>query len=138
MIIIDANKAKGMWTKGVNRRFLTSLFSPGLQENIKELSIGMVIVPPNTEGGVHSHENAQEFWYIIEGEGRIQIGKEECDIRAGQLIHGPPKIEHQIINDSDDKNLKALLILCPPGDEALILEELKKSGGVTFGEAETK
>ena len=127
-----------MWTEGANRRFLTSMLSPGLQPDVQGLSIGMVMVPPNTEGGVHSHEEAQEFWYIIEGSGKIQIGDEECDIRAGQLIYGPPKVKHQIINTSNDKNLKALLILCPAGDEAPILEELKKTGGVIFEQRNAK
>ncbi|MBI4244182.1 MAG: cupin domain-containing protein [Planctomycetes bacterium] len=137
MIIIDINKVKGMWTKGINKKFLTSMLSPGLQD-VKGLSIGMVIVPPKTEGGLHSHEEAQEFWYIIDGKGRIQIGEEECNIRAGQLIYGPPNVKHQIINDSNDRYLRALLILCPPGDESPILEELKRTGGVRFEEDNIK
>lgn len=134
MIIIDVHKAKGIWTKGASGRFLTSMISPGLQKEIKGLSIGMVIVPPGTKGGRHSHQEAQEFWYVIEGKGRIQIGEEEGDIRPGHLIYGPAKTDHQIINDSEDEYLKALLILCPAGDEAPILKELKNNCGIIFKE----
>ena len=81
---------------------------------------------------MHSHREAQEIWYVLEGEGQMQVGDEICDIAPGDLIYGPEQVMHQIINNRDEKDLKALLILCPGGDEKNVLEALAQGKGVVY------
>ena len=123
MITADTNPPKyHWWTGGEHNRFLTSFFSPALQDEIEGFSIGMVIVPPNSSSEVHQHEKTRESWYIVEGTGKIKIGAETENLYPGLLVYGPPGVPHQILNDSIDKVLKALLILNPDGDELGVLK----------------
>lgn len=130
MLVIDTNHPKHhWWTGGEHNRFLTSFISPALQEEIKGFSIGMVIVPPHTKSGVHVHEKTNEIWYILAGTGKIQVGDDVRDVYPGLLVYGPPGISHQVINDSIDSVLKALLILNPDGDELLVLKNADRLEG---------
>lgn len=133
MLMIDTNKPRGIWTGGENNRFLCTFLTPFLHEPIEGLSVGMVIVPPNTYGGLHEHDKAQEIWYVVEGKGKIQIGDEVRDIAPGCLVYGPKQVRHQIINDQAEGDLKALLILCPGGDEKNIVDNLEDRG-MAYGE----
>ncbi len=128
MLIVNTNKPVGIWTGGENNRFLATFITPLLYDLVEGLSVGMVIVPPNTDGGLHGHEKAQEIWYIVEGNGKMQIGDEIADIKPGDLVYGPKNVKHQIINDRNDGMLKAILILCPHGDEKNIVDRLKEIG----------
>lgn len=128
MLLVDTNDPIGIWVSGPHRRFLTTFITPILNKEVTGLSVGMVIVPPNTFGGLHQHEKAQEIWYILEGNGQIQIGEEIREVRAGYLAYSPPQVKHQIINNQSAGDLKALLILCPAGDEKAILDELARTG----------
>lgn len=124
MLLIDTNKPIGTWTGGENNRFLTTFITPLLYDYVEGLSVGMVILPPKTFGGLHQHAAAQEIWYVVEGTGKLQVGDEVKDIKPGDLIYGPKQVQHQIINDQEEGTLKAILILCPYGDEKNIIEKL--------------
>ncbi|MDO8685724.1 MAG: cupin domain-containing protein [Clostridiales bacterium] len=127
MLIVDTNKPEGIWTGGENNRFLATFITPILYEYVEGLSVGMVIVPPETDSGLHEHKKAQEIWYVIEGKGEIQIGDEIKEIEPGSLVYSPPETKHRLINHSPDKSLKALLILCPDGDEKNILDKMNRT-----------
>jgi mannose-6-phosphate isomerase-like protein (cupin superfamily) len=81
---------------------------------------------------MHDHREAQEIWYVLEGEGQMQVGDEICDIAPGDLVYGPKQVMHQIINNRDEKDLKALLILCPGGDEENVVKALAQGKGVVY------
>jgi len=116
------------WTGGEHNRFLTSFFSPVLQEEIRGFSIGMVILPPHSSSDLHTHEKTCETWYVVSGTGRITIGDETAELYPGLLIYGPPGVAHQLFNDSIDTVLKALLILNPDGDEREVLQKAVNMG----------
>ena len=60
-------------------------------------------------------------FYVLEGEGVIEIGKEREKITKDQLIFSPAKIAHQLMNESD-KNFRFLVIKTPtPTTETKIL-----------------
>ena len=124
MLIVDTTKPVGMWTGGENNRFLTTFLTPLLYSEINGFSVGMVIVPPHANAGLHSHALAQEVWYVLEGCGKVRIGEETRYIKPGDLIYGPAGVPHALINDRGDADLKALLMLCPGGDEKNILDRL--------------
>lgn len=132
MIVIHTEQEKGFWTGDEHNRFLQTFLNSESYPEVHGLSVGMVIVPPNTEGGMHEHKEAQEIWYVLEGQGQMQVGEEICDIASGDLVYGPEKVKHQIINNGSEGDLKALLILCPGGDEKNVLEALAQGKGVLY------
>ena len=61
------------------------------------------------------------FFYILEGDGEVEIGKESEKVKKDQLIISPNKIPHRLLNNSD-KNFRFLVIKTPtPTEETKIL-----------------
>ena len=60
-------------------------------------------------------------FYILEGNGIIEIGKEREHVKKDQLIFSPAKISHTLLNESD-KNFRFLVIKTPtPTSETKLL-----------------
>ena len=60
-------------------------------------------------------------FYVLEGEGVIEIGKERAEIAKDQLIFSPAKIAHRLMNESET-NFRFLVIKTPtPTTETKIL-----------------
>ena len=60
-------------------------------------------------------------FYVLEGEGVIEIGKERAEITKDQLIFSPAKIAHRLMNESE-RNFRFLVIKTPtPKTETKIL-----------------
>jgi quercetin dioxygenase-like cupin family protein len=41
------------------------------------------------------------FFYVLEGEGMVEIGEERERVSTDMLIHSPARIPHRLINDGD-------------------------------------
>ena len=60
-------------------------------------------------------------FYVLEGEGVIEIGKERAKITKDQLIFSPAKVAHQLMNESESI-FRFLVIKTPtPTTETKIL-----------------
>ena len=69
-------------------------------------------------GGVttpHRHLKTEEIYYILEGEGLMQIDMEARPVGPGDAIAIPPGALHQISNTG--KELLKFLCCCAPGYE---------------------
>ncbi len=60
------------------------------------------------------------FFYVLEGEGIIEIGDEKHTVQADTIIHSPAKIVHCWYNESD-KPLRILVAKTPKPKESTIL-----------------
>lgn len=116
MIVIRAAEVEGCWTPPPHHRQLKVLLSPSLQEVSKDLSIGMVVLPPGEAGHPHRHGKEQETWYVISGQGRLRVGSEEAELGPDTVVVAPPGEEHQILNTGKEP-LKALFLFTPAGPE---------------------
>ena len=58
-------------------------------------------VPSNEQEVRHYHQQAQQFFYILEGTAHIEISGTEFVIEAGNGIHVPAMKPHQLSNKSD-------------------------------------
>ncbi len=65
---------------------------------------------PGQSQKVHSHDNADKVYIVLEGEGRLVSGTEEQILTANQAAMVPPPLEHGLFNDSD-KRLIVLVFL---------------------------
>jgi uncharacterized RmlC-like cupin family protein len=74
-------------------------------------------MPPGSSEGVHTHRlgdkeagSYDEFYYIIEGEGVMEIAGERVEVSAGDNVFTPNGVAHGIENTSNDKILKVYMI----------------------------
>jgi mannose-6-phosphate isomerase-like protein (cupin superfamily) len=57
--------------------------------------------PPNSAGTLHKHIRAEEFYFVLEGVGRIRVGDETLTVpKYGGVLVGPGELR-QVFNDTD-------------------------------------
>lgn len=60
----------------------------------------------------HYHKRSEEFYFILDGEGRMEVDGEEAEVRAGDAVLIPPGAWHQITAGSE--RLRFLCCCAPP------------------------
>ena len=71
-------------------------------------------MPPSSTSGVHVHREADEFFYVLAGTGRILLGTDEYEIGAGDVIFVPFGKDHRITSSRGDP-LHVVYIVDRPG-----------------------
>ena len=62
-------------------------------------------LPPKSAGTLHRHPKMEEFYFLLEGTGRMRIGEETITIRKyGGVLVGPETLR-QTFNDTDQEIL---------------------------------
>lgn len=89
---------------------------------IRNQSLAEARLPPHGTTMAHVHHQAEEIYYILEGQGLIRLGSENRAVGPGDAIAIPPGSWHQITNTGDG-TLK-FLCCCAPAyeDEDTMLE----------------
>ena len=89
----------------------------------KNQSLAEATVPVGGETQAHYHPQSEELYFFTNGSGRIRVGEEEREIRAGDCVVLPPGTEHKLWN-TGDVPLK-LLCCCAPAysDEDTVITE---------------
>jgi mannose-6-phosphate isomerase-like protein (cupin superfamily) len=59
------------------------------------------IIPPGASIGVHRHEDDEEYYYIVEGEGVMTLDGERYEVGPGDITAVYPGGEHGLENTSD-------------------------------------
>jgi len=58
-------------------------------------------LPPNRASTLHKHIRAEEFYFVLEGVGRIRVGDETLTVpKHGGLLVGPDQLS-QVFNDTE-------------------------------------
>lgn len=58
-------------------------------------------LPPKSANTLHKHVRAEEFYFVLEGIGRMRVGEEALTVpRYGGVLVGP-SVLRQVFNDSD-------------------------------------
>ena len=75
-------------------------------------------MPPRSANTLHKHVRAEEFYFVLEGTGRIRVGEETLTVpKHGAVLVGPDQLR-QVFNDSDEEVLW-LIIGAPEETEFL-------------------
>ena len=62
-------------------------------------------MPPKSANTLHKHVRAEEFYFVVEGTGRMRVGAETLTVpRLGGVLVGPSAVR-QIFNDTDVETL---------------------------------
>ena len=78
-----------------------------------DMSVIRERVPAGGAEVMHYHANARQFFFILEGEGRLFFEHHEVVLRKGEGIEVAPQVSHQFKNQSND-DVHFLVISVPP------------------------
>jgi mannose-6-phosphate isomerase-like protein (cupin superfamily) len=76
-------------------------------------SLAEATLEPGGETQRHYHRNSEEIYYLVEGEGDMEIDGERSHVRPGDAILIPPGAWHQI-RASEGGALRFLCCCAPP------------------------
>jgi mannose-6-phosphate isomerase-like protein (cupin superfamily) len=62
-------------------------------------------LPPKSANTLHKHVRAEEFYFVVEGIGRIRIAEETLTVPLHGGVLVGPKLLRQIFNDTDSEVL---------------------------------
>lgn len=70
---------------------------------------------PGDAMSFHRQTEQEEFYYVLDGPGRIKIGADEeiHDVPTGSAICIPPETPRQVLNDTEDEHVW-LVVGAPP------------------------
>lgn len=75
-------------------------------------------MPPKSANTLHKHIRSEEFYFVLEGTGRLRVGDESLTVpKHGGVLVGPNEMR-QVFNDSDEEVLW-LIIGAPEEPEFL-------------------
>ena len=82
---------------------------------------GIILYQPGEVLGKHLHNNIEESFLILEGTPTFILGDKKRKMKPGDAFSVPPKMAHDIINESSE-NCKILFIKSPytPGDKVIL------------------
>src|ERR1044071_9370175 len=62
-------------------------------------------LPPKSANTLHNNIRSEEFYFVLEGTGRMRVGDETLTVRKyGGVLVGPDRLR-QVFNDTDDEVL---------------------------------
>ena len=76
--------------------------------------------PPGAQSPLHVHTKYSETLYVLDGEAIVYTPKLVQNVKVGESFHIPANIPHCIVNGSDEKNFRALVVAHPGGFAKLI------------------
>jgi mannose-6-phosphate isomerase-like protein (cupin superfamily) len=62
------------------------------------MSLGHVVIEPGHKNTLHSHDNAEEYLYLYEGELAHSVGPEVLTLRSSDAIRVPSGVWHDARN----------------------------------------
>ena len=71
----------------------------------KDSVFGLTVFPPGAKHDIHRHPHAEEIEYIVSGSGVAQVGDDDVEISAGELVFVPANEYHGFHNTSDGETV---------------------------------
>jgi quercetin dioxygenase-like cupin family protein len=73
---------------------------------------GVILLLPGQTLGGHYHEQVEETFYVMQGEGVFTINGQDYEAREGDAFRMEPEDRHDVLNASEQP-LKLAFIKCP-------------------------
>ena len=86
-------------------------------------SLAEATVPPGGQTQEHFHRQTEEIYYFTAGAGRMKLGEETADVKAGDCVVIPPGTPHKLWAAENEPLI--LLCACSPSysDEDTVITE---------------
>ena len=88
-----------------------------LADPVENQSLAEATVPPGGETQRHYHRDAEEIYYVIEGEGDMELDGERAPVSPGDAVLIPPGAWHQV-RSTGVGELRFLCCCAPPYRDA--------------------
>jgi len=89
---------------------------------LKNLEIAMCIFNPGEIARIHYHKKIEEVYFIVEGEGLIELDGTWYPVKAEDTIAIPIGVKHRMKNVSKNNILKFLSINSPEWEQSDMLQ----------------
>lgn len=90
------------------------------------LQLVLMSLKPGEDIGSEVHSDNDQFFRIDAGSGKVIINETEYDVTDGDAIIVPAGAEHNVLNTSDDEDLKLYTIYAPPHHKDGIVRKTKE------------
>jgi mannose-6-phosphate isomerase-like protein (cupin superfamily) len=80
--------------------------------NALNQSLAEATVPPGRDTIEHYHRTTEEIYLFTHGSGRMRLGDDERDVRAGDCVVIAPGVRHKLWNTGDEPLV--LMCCCAP------------------------
>jgi mannose-6-phosphate isomerase-like protein (cupin superfamily) len=80
---------------------------------VKNQSLAEATLAPGQATQRHYHRETEEFYYLLEGSGEMEIDGERAAVRPGDAVLVPPGAWHEIRAD-EGSELRFLCCCAPP------------------------
>jgi mannose-6-phosphate isomerase-like protein (cupin superfamily) len=122
MIIADLSLIQGRTYPA--RRRTQNLVGGASPIQASNFSMGNVTLEPNGGQVPWHHQEQEEIYFIVEGEGEMCLGSERITVISGQAVYIPPGVFHQLTNTGSTA-LRMIYVYGPAGDVAHWRQELE-------------
>ena len=92
----------------------------------KHSQLVLMSIAPDSEIGMETHDENDQFFRFEKGTGRVVIDDNEYYVKDGSAIVVPAGAKHNIINSSGSEDLKLYTIYSPPHHKDQIVRETKE------------
>jgi mannose-6-phosphate isomerase-like protein (cupin superfamily) len=81
--------------------------------DLSRIEIVMCLFPPGEVAHLHYHKVMEEIYFIIEGDGEIELDGKWHTVQPEDSVAIPPNMKHRMRNVSTDKTLRFLSVNSP-------------------------
>jgi quercetin dioxygenase-like cupin family protein len=110
-IASDASLTEERGWHQMDVRWLITRESMGATKTV----VGRTFFPPGGRHDLHRHPNAEEWEYVLSGEGIKRVGDEAFRIGEGELVFCPQDVYHGMENASQTEPLVTIWGYCGAG-----------------------
>jgi len=75
--------------------------------------LDLYCLEPGQSQKVHSHDDQDKVYVVLEGHGRVTVGAEQYALAPGEAVVATAGVPHGVSNDSAAR-LVLLVFVCPP------------------------
>jgi quercetin dioxygenase-like cupin family protein len=90
-----------------------------------QMVIGRTVFAPGSRHELHRHANAEEFQYLLSGEGVVLNADEEVPVKPGEVVFTPAGEWHGFRNASETEDAVLLWGWCGAGNREAAGYEVK-------------
>ena len=73
--------------------------------NLKNLIVSKTILHPDNMTTGHNHKGQEEVYQFVSGNGKMTVGTNTYDVKAGDIVLIPDGDFHRVYNESKDEDL---------------------------------